>query len=104
MPGTPYGYYTVKVSDARINPGNWIDVWFTATNGSIFRPNPSWDSTLLVWYNIVYVYDGYFTYRTLLDETAHPLVIFYAPATYEGAKYFDAAGYWARTGGKEKAK
>ena len=96
--GTPYGYYTVMISDIRIGPNVWIDIWQMAAggdgHGSIFHPVPIFDTNLGMWYWIVYVGNENFYYFTPLNETGISLVIFYAPAGTKGLQDFDAVEYW----------
>jgi hypothetical protein len=77
---SPYGYYRILITDSRISGTNWVDVWYRANDGSIFRPVPFTDNTLNVSYWVIYVGNGNVGWRTPSSSVGDQIVIFYSPA------------------------
>ena len=77
----PNDYYMVTVYDDIFVADMWIDVWHETTGGSAhMRGVPRWDEAAGTWVDVVYVYDGFFLYRTPSSPAGKVIRIYYAPA------------------------
>lgn len=80
VPGSPYGYYEVRILDSRLSSDKWVDVWTVASDGSWYRASPELDQTTFTWYNVLYSYDGGVFFCTPTNHTGWTVILFVADA------------------------